>query len=237
MKKFVVYRRVSSNMQGESGLGLEGQWPIIKHFTNDGEIIADFTEVQSAKDLNRPELQKAILLTKNQDAILVVAKADRLSRDVRDALEVLDDIGEDNLLCCDCPETNRFMITMVFAFAEHERLLISIRTKAALAAKKARQLAGTDRNAPSGRKPGFTHTQEVRDRIAAGNRAKSHKYPEMVVNLANSMRDDGKTLQEIADKLNALKATAPQGGKLSPAQVRRLINLAPPTQTRAPSAS
>lgn len=220
MKKYVVYRRVSSNMQGESGLGLEGQWPIIRHFTNDGEIISDFTEIQSAKDVKRPKLQAAISKTKEIDGILVVAKADRLSRNVRDALEIVDDLGEESLLCCDCPETNRFMITMVFAFAEHERLLISIRTKAALAAKKERQIAGTDRNAPSGRAAGYNHTKETRDKIAAGNRKKATKYPVMVLNTAKNLRSEGATYQTIADELNKV------GGfdnDLTQFQVRRML--------------
>ncbi len=221
MKKYVIYRRVSSDMQGKSGLGLEGQTPIIGHFTKDGEILADFVEVQSAKNVNRPELKKALALTKKENAILVVAKADRLSRNVRDALEILDDLGEKNLLCCDCPETNRFMITMVFAFAEHERLLISIRTKAALEAKKERQIAGTDRNAPSGRTKGYNHSQETIDKIAIANRKAAKKPSEMVMNIAREKRGDGRTYAQIAEYLNSIKAESPSGKPFTMAQVRR----------------
>ena len=91
--KYVAYHRVSTKRQGESGLGIQGQQAIIRHFVRDGEIIAEFTEVASGDSmLKRPKLREAIDLVKKENATLVVAKADRLSRNALDALTLYDEI-------------------------------------------------------------------------------------------------------------------------------------------------
>jgi DNA invertase Pin-like site-specific DNA recombinase len=137
MKKYIAYYRVSTKKQGESGLGLDAQKAIVHHFLKDFELVAEYVEVRSGGSLEgRVELRAAIDHAKRENASLIVAKADRLSRNVVDALTIFDELNE-NVKCCDMPaETSRFMLTMIFAFAEHERLLISLRTKAALDAKK-----------------------------------------------------------------------------------------------------
>ena len=132
----ISYYRVSTKMQGESGLGLEAQKQIIAHF-HGSELIREYVEVASGKSVrDRPVLEQAI-----QDALrcgcpLVVAKADRLSRDVRQALEVYERLGG-QLVCCDVPNADKFTLTLFFAFAERERELISLRTKQALDRKRA----------------------------------------------------------------------------------------------------
>lgn len=138
MKKFVSYRRVSTEKQGASGLGLEAQKSIIEYFVSrdGGEVVADYCEVHSGKDLtNCNELQKAIRKAKKEDAILVIAKTDRF-RNVQQALQVLDEVGEGSIMFCDLPHTDRFTLTLFFALAERERLITSLRTKQALKAKK-----------------------------------------------------------------------------------------------------
>lgn len=138
MKKFVSWRRVSTKQQGKSTLGLEAQRDIISHFVNveNGELIADFCEVYTGKDLNGcTELRKAIEFAKANDAILIIAKSDRF-RNTIEALQIYDEMGEGKIYFCDIPHTDKFTLTLFFALAEREAMLVSIRTKAALAVQK-----------------------------------------------------------------------------------------------------
>lgn len=140
MEKFVSWRRVSTKRQGNSGLGLEAQKDIIDYFVNSegGELVADFSEVYTGTELSGcVELKKAIELCKEIGATLIIAKSDRF-RNVREALDVVEAVGEKNIFFCDLPHTDKFTLTLFFAIAEREALLISLRTKAALAAKKKR---------------------------------------------------------------------------------------------------
>lgn len=138
MKKFVSWRRVSTKKQEKSGLGLEAQKDIISHFVNTekGELIADFCEAYTGKDLNGCiELKKAIEFSKANDAILIIAKSDRF-RNTIEALQIYDEMGEGKIYFCDLPHTDKFTLTIFFALAEREAMLISIRTKAALDVQK-----------------------------------------------------------------------------------------------------
>ena len=138
-KKYISWRRVSTLKQGRSGLGLEAQQEIIRYFVEreQGEIIADYTEVYTGKDLQGcKELRKAMSHAKEVGAVLVVAKSDRF-RNTQEALQIYDDMGEGNIMFCDLPHTDKFTLTLFFALAEREALIVSIRTKQALAAKKA----------------------------------------------------------------------------------------------------
>ena len=140
MKKFVSWRRVSTKRQGSSGLGLEAQKEIIRYFIEreGGELVADFKECYTGTDLNGcTELKKAIALAKENEAVLIIAKTDRF-RNTIEALQVYDDMGDGNIMFCDLPHTDKFTLTLCCALAEREALIGSIRTKQALAAKKAR---------------------------------------------------------------------------------------------------
>lgn len=130
--KYVKYLRVSTKKQGSSGLGLAAQSDIIDYFTRDGEVIAAFSEVYTGTDLrNCIELRKAIDLCKKEGAKLILYKSDRF-RNVDDALSVMAELGEGNLVCCDIPNADRFTFILFFAIAEREAILISLRTKQAL---------------------------------------------------------------------------------------------------------
>lgn len=217
MKAYVAYYRVSTKGQGDSGLGLDAQRPVIEHFAHDGKIIAEFTDIQSGKSAkNRVELQKAIELCKSSGAVLIVAKADRLSRDVRDALEILDSLGEGQLACCDCPNSDRFTITIIFAVAERERELIRIRTKAALDQAKKR---GT----VLGRPAGYQHSQDTKAAISKTAMGRGYQWPQMVITLVRQERDSGLSLQKIAEKMNALEVKAPRGGKLNASHIVKIL--------------
>lgn len=140
MKKYISWRRVSTQKQGRSGLGLEAQQEIIRYFVEreQGEIIADYTEVYTGKDLQGcKELRKAMAHAKDVGAVLVIAKSDRF-RNTQEALQIYEEMGEGNIMFCDLPHTDKFTLTLFFALAEREALIVSIRTKQALAAKKAR---------------------------------------------------------------------------------------------------
>src|SRR6266478_4839160 len=147
--KFVSYLRVSTARQGKSGLGLEAQREAVKQFVTSraGRSIApEFIEVESGKRNDRPELEKAIKRCRLTGATLVVAKLDRLSRNAAFLMTLRDSDVE--FIAADLPEANTMTVGVMAVVAQHEREAISVRTKAALRAAKAR---GTKLG---GRRPG-----------------------------------------------------------------------------------
>ena len=141
-KKFISWRRVSTLKQGKSGLGLTAQKDLINYFVKaeNGILVADYEEVYTGTELRGClELQKAIKHCKEIGAILIIAKTDRF-RNTIEALQVYDEMGDGNIYFCDLPHTDKFTLTLFFALAEREALMVSIRTKSALAVRK-KQLA------------------------------------------------------------------------------------------------
>lgn len=137
-RKFVSWRRVSTKKQEKSGLGLEAQTSIIDYFVKaeQGELIADFAETYTGKELSGcKELRKAMAYCKEHEATLIIAKCDRF-RCTEEALDIYNEM-EPNIFFCDLPHSDKFSLTLNFALAEREALFVSIRTKAALAVKKA----------------------------------------------------------------------------------------------------
>ena len=139
-RQYISYRRVSTKRQQKSGLGLEAQEAIIGYFVerDGGEIVRDYCEAYTGKDLQGcKELRKAMAHAKDVGAVLVIAKSDRF-RNTQEALQIYEEMGEGNIMFCDLPHTDKFTLTLMFAIAEREALMISLRTKQALAAKRAR---------------------------------------------------------------------------------------------------
>jgi DNA invertase Pin-like site-specific DNA recombinase len=136
--KIVAYYRVSTKKQGKSGLGLEGQQTTVAEYVRQhaGNLIAEYVEVETGKSKDRPELLKAIAHAKRSKATLVVAKLDRLARNVAFTSALME--SSIDFVACDNPHANRFTIHILAAVAEHEAEQISQRTKAALAAAKRR---------------------------------------------------------------------------------------------------
>lgn len=136
--RFVAYFRVSTDRQGRSGLGLEAQREAVERYVASigADLLATFTEVESGAVRNRPELTAALDLCRRRKAILLIAKLDRLSRSLAFVAQLLE--ANVDIRAADMPQADRMMLQMLAVFAEHERRMIGERTKAALAAAKAR---------------------------------------------------------------------------------------------------
>jgi len=223
--KVICYYRVSTKGQGESGLGLEAQQSYMKHFlkSDNYEIVKEFTEVASAKTIDckkRPLLCQAIELCKKNGYTLAVAKLDRLSRDLLNTLQVFEQL-EERLFSCDIPTQNgridKMMLQLIGAFAERERMLISLRTKGALDAKKER---GETWNRNS------TWTDSARDKglTTIKENAATNKNTSRAKNYATILRTQGKTLENIADVLNKEAFTTAKGKQFNKALVKYLID-------------
>jgi DNA invertase Pin-like site-specific DNA recombinase len=137
-RRFVVYLRVSTERQGRSGLGLDAQREAVARFVagSGGQVIAEYVEVESGKNNARPKLNEALAACRVMRATLLVAKLDRLSRNLAFLANLME--SKADFLCCDNPHATPFTLHILAAVAEHERGMISARTKAALAAAKTR---------------------------------------------------------------------------------------------------
>jgi DNA invertase Pin-like site-specific DNA recombinase len=136
--RFVAYYQVSTDQQGRSGLGLEAQREAVRSFLNGGNwsLADEVTEVESGKRTDRPELDRALRLCRLYGATLVVAKLDRLARNVVFISKLMESGVE--FVAVDFPRVNSLTIHILAAVAEHEAAMISQRTRAALAAARAR---------------------------------------------------------------------------------------------------
>ncbi len=136
--RFISYLRVSTSEQGESGLGLEAQRQAVRDYlkTISGELVEEYVEVESGSRNDRQQLHLALNSCKRRKATLIIAKLDRLARNLAFIATLME--GEVPFKACDNPNASKLTIHLLAAFAEHERDQISARTKAALAAAKAR---------------------------------------------------------------------------------------------------
>jgi DNA invertase Pin-like site-specific DNA recombinase len=216
---FVAYYRVSTARQGRSGLGLEAQRRAVTDFLNGGswELLAEFVEVESGKADDRPQLEQALATCELSGATLVVAKLDRLSRNLA-FLAKLQESGA-RFVAADMPEANELTIHIMAAVAQAERKAISTRTKEALAAAKARgvRLGGNRGNLDDLRK-GPTRSAEVRSRQAAERALKVRRQIEVI-----TLGGNAPSLRQIAAALNERGITAPRGGKWHAAQVKAVL--------------
>jgi DNA invertase Pin-like site-specific DNA recombinase len=136
MQGFVAYYRVSTDRQGQSGLGLDAQRAAVAGFVGARELVAEFTEVESGKRKDRPQLAAALELCRRQRTMLVIAKLDRLARNVAFIANLMESGVE--FVAVDMPSTNKLTLHILAAVAEHEREMISQRTRAALAQARKR---------------------------------------------------------------------------------------------------
>ena len=210
-KKYVIYRRVSTAAQGESGLGLEAQDRDIALFLNNYsdvpfEVLSTFTDVLSGADTHRPELATAIELAKKKGAELLVSKLDRLSRKVSQIAALMDDPSL-KIRVASMPNADKFSLHIYAALAEQERDFTSLRTKQALAAAKAR-----------GVKLGGLRDKTMKRNEAAKEAADA--AADRVASIVLPMRQSGASYQKIADALNAAGVPTPRGKKWAAMSVR-----------------
>ena len=224
-KKFVSWRRVSTQKQGRSGLGLEAQETIIKYFVNEaqGKLIADFHEVYTGKNLHGcVELQKAMECAKKNNATLVVAKSDRF-RNLEQALEVYR-LMDGSIYFCDVPiaedaATYKFMLSLSWSLAEREAAITSLRTRQALAAKRARGESIGNPNAKI--------TNEMISNSVASRRkdAQLNENNRKAYKLASLLMAQGKTVTEVSRELNENGYKTSTGKMWQTIQVQRLLAL------------
>jgi DNA invertase Pin-like site-specific DNA recombinase len=160
--QYVAYYRVSTARQGNSGLGLLSQQEAVNSFLHGNRemILSEFTEVESGKQDDRRELARAIALAKETNTKLLIAKLDRLSRSASFIFQLRD--SEVDFVCCDMPEANTLTIGIMAVMAQHERELISSRTKDALRAKKEKIRQGDYRNAQPDEQGNFIYMKPDR---------------------------------------------------------------------------
>jgi DNA invertase Pin-like site-specific DNA recombinase len=219
--RFISYLRVSTERQGMSGLGLEAQRAAVEAFLNGGDwkLTAEFVEVETGKNNHRPQLAAALDRCRMTGATLVVAKLDRLARNARFLLTVVEGTGEGGVVFCDLPNVpagavGKFLVTQMAAVAELEAGLISQRTKAALAAAKARgKVLGGYRGGP-------------KVDTLAGQRARTERAGARARQLAGvvvPLRNEGISLRAIAAELAARGIRTPGGGAWTADAVRAVL--------------
>lgn len=212
-ERYVVYKRVSTKEQGKSGLGLDAQERDIRiyleQYCEEPEVIAEFTEIESGGNSDRLELRKAIAVAKTNKAILLVAKLDRLSRDVG----YIDGLIKDKKLdfkVASMPSADKFMLQIYAVLAEKERDFISQRTKAALREAKAH-----------GVKLGGLRDDTMKRNIALKRNAQVRA--EKLRSLIEPMINNAMSLREMAMALNEAGVKTARGGAWGAAQVSRIV--------------
>ena len=206
MTQYVAYYRVSTQRQGQSGLGLEAQRAAVAGYN----IAAEYTEIESGKKSQRPQLAAALAEAKRTGATLLIAKLDRLARNVHFITGLLE--AGVPILCADMPEADRTFLQMAAVFAEWEGRRISERTKAALAAAKQR---GTRLGSPDPAKGGSATAGIRRDATA--------KVAPQAMPIITALRAAGQSLRAIASALNTADIPTAMGGKWHASSVRNLI--------------
>lgn len=215
--KFVTYLRVSTKRQGDSGLGLDAQRKAVSDYLNGGPwvVCGEFVEIESGKsDTNRPQLQRAIAACRIYGAKLLIAKFDRLSRDAHFLLG-LEKAGIE-FVATDNPHANRLTVGIMALVADEERRAISARTKAALAAAKARGVKlGGDR--------GAVLTTEAKAKGVQARIAKADNRAADLMPIIAGIRAAGaRSLRQVAEALNERDILTAKGGRWSAVQVSRI---------------
>ena len=223
--RFVSYLRVSTDSQGRSGLGLEAQrQAVAAHVAQtSGVLVAEFQEVESGKRADRPQLAAALAACRTRRSVLLIAKLDRLARNARFLLSVVEGSGEAGVVFCDLPTVpagpvGKFLVTQMAAVAELEAGLISQRTRAALAVAKARGVKlGNPRLVPA--TPAMAAVaREARSRQVAERTA------DVLAVLRQVQAKGATSLRTIAAGLQAHGVLTPAGKAVwSACQVRRVL--------------
>lgn len=213
--KFIAYYRVSTQKQGMSGLGLEAQQVAVAAYLNGGawELLGEFQEVETGKGADalakRPQLRTALDACRKHGATLIIAKLDRLARNVHFISGLM--VSKVRFVACDMPEANELTIHIMAAFAEHEAKRISQRTKDALAVAKSRGVV-LGRSGPANLRP------NIEDRQRAAN-----AFAERLRPILGGMTTRGLTQRDMTEELNSVGVPAPRGGSWRLAPVQRIL--------------
>lgn len=215
--KFVAYYRVSTQKQGHSGLGLDAQREAVRIYLNGGrhEVLQEFTEVETGKGAGanalsrRPQLAQALALCRKTGARLLIAKLDRLARNVHFISGLME--SKVKFVAVDMPEANELTTHLMAAFAQYEAQRISERTRDALAAAKARGVV-LGATGPANLRPNIEARQQAAQAFAAG-----------LSRTLNSFKADGLTQRQQVDELNRLGIRTARGGDWSLMQLQRVL--------------
>jgi len=216
--RYIAYLRVSTQRQGSSGLGLQAQQEIIRKHLNGNSPIAEFVEVESGRKSDRPKLHEALELCKKEKATLIVAKMDRLSRNVAFTSQLLDSSIE--IVFCDFPKANRLVLTIISAISEYEAGLIRQRTKAALQVKKEQGCKlGKPENLIRNLDKAISNSRNT-------NQAKALSNPnnKRAVAILRGLVNRTSNLSEMARILNEEGFQASRGGRFTAKQVSILLS-------------
>ena len=227
--RFVAYFRVSTERQGRSGLGLDAQREAVaRHVASTGgAVAAEFQEIESGKRADRPQLAAALAACRAQRATLLIAKLDRLARNARFLLGVVEGSGEGGVVFCDLPTVppgpvGKFLVTQMAAVAELEAGLISQRTRAALAMAKARGVVLGNPRLRAGT------PDQARAAAAVKQRLSRARATDVLPYLEAAKRAGAITLRELAAALTARGIPAPAGGRIwHPMQIKRIVDTTP----------
>jgi len=212
--RFVAYYRVSTEKQGRSGLGLEAQRTAVEAFLNGGswKLVAELTEIESGKRAERPKLVEAVKAAKKHRATLVIAKLDRLSRNVAFIANLMEAGVE--FVAADMPHANRLTVHILAAVAEHEREMISQRTRAALAAVKSRGVQLGNRS----------NIEVAQARSRQARMVQADQFTSNILPVVLQIKGAGvQTLSGIAETLNARGLRTARGGEWQAVQVKRVL--------------
>ena len=217
--RIITYFRVSTARQGATGLGIEAQKAAVAAMFPHAEIVASFTEVESGTKSDRPKLAAAVALAKkyklaNKDngAKLVIAKLDRLARNVHFVSGLMESGVE--FTACDMPDANNLTVHIMSSMAQHEAEAISARNKAALAAAKARKVVlGGDRG-------------KLDVARAAVSKNADERAESLMTKIERITRGQPMSLRQIAAELNEWNVPTPRGGQWSASQVARAMTRA-----------
>jgi DNA invertase Pin-like site-specific DNA recombinase len=215
--RFVAYFRVSTSRQGQSGLGLEAQKASVYRFMSPSdELVDSFTEIESGRKNSRPQLQAAIARARQDDAVLLVAKLDRLARNVAFLAALME--SRVRFQAVDLPSADEFTLHILAAVAQKEATAISSRTRDALAAKKARgDKLGTPRN--------LTPEARAKALVSLQTNAQENINNRQAAQLASLLRGNGASLRDIADRLNKSGYRTRRGQEFHAASIQRLLSM------------
>ena len=244
-RKFVAYYRVSTEKQGRSGLGLEAQQEAVRTYLRGGDwqLMAEVVEIESGKRNDRPCLAEALRLCRLQGAVLIIAKLDRLARNVAFISNLMESGVE--FTAVDFPQANRLTVHILAAVAEHEREMIARRTKDALASKRAfyarlteqekAELRARGKATQLGGNRGKVHLVARKGALASAviRSTKAKRRAADVAPIVHELQAAGASLRKVAATLNDRHIPTARGSRWTATQVMRVLDQAGSRKTIA----